>query len=454
MAKPQVSVEEMMYASIRKKVTELEAKSRIDGAGGIIDNRLSTGLYSVDLIYGGGIMPGRWYTNFGPEQSAKSTLTQQTMLANIKQVPFLRYKDAEGSSGGTDYLENQMLTNGIRLKMEDLFGIVDNKGKVVKQGLVSYDSDNIIEDFFRGEAAFLRRLPDKLYVNNKWWLVFPDDKKGREIVGGKFDKDLKRKYDRLFVPATDGRPQGLIIFDSYPAMIPSDVDDDEWNKNGMAILARKYSELIPLIKGKLAKKKVTLLGVNQLRLRPGFTMGSPEYEPGGEALKFFSDVRTRMSAVSSPWAKKAYDEEESLEGGTDRYRWIKMRTHKNKGGPPNVECWQRIWVEDDQMRGRGFDPVADTFEYLKMTNQLGGTRNKLYVKMDKIANKKAMNWLAFKTLVLGNVEQVTKVERDYGFIGKTDKAFKLRTRISEQMKSGKGLELYFAARKAGPSNEE
>jgi predicted ATP-dependent serine protease len=59
---------------------------------------MSTGLLSTDLVLGGGILPGAWYTFYGGEGSAKSThvmhIAQGAVAADI---PIIEYSDFEGS---------------------------------------------------------------------------------------------------------------------------------------------------------------------------------------------------------------------------------------------------------------------------------------------------------------------------------------------------------------------
>ncbi len=57
---------------------------------------MSTGSLTLDLIMGGGIRPAM-YTNFGPEQSAKTTGALLVMASAIKQnVPIVSLRDFEG----------------------------------------------------------------------------------------------------------------------------------------------------------------------------------------------------------------------------------------------------------------------------------------------------------------------------------------------------------------------
>ena len=51
------------------------------------------------------------------------------------------------------------------------------------------------------------------------------------------------------------------------------------------------SDSLRILVGPLGKTKTTLVFVNQLRSNIGKTYGSPDVQPGGRALKFYSSVR-------------------------------------------------------------------------------------------------------------------------------------------------------------------
>lgn len=437
------SFDEQLYGKLHKQLETLQKKAGLSGGAEQRGKSVHTGMLMLDLVLGGGIAPGGMYTFVGPEGSCKSTATQTIMLYGAGMVPMVRQWDYEGSST-PDYLENIIRVNNLKLSITDLLGVKDKSGKIVKPGKVGYNSVDVLETFFEFEAAMLRRMPDKLFIDGKWWYVFDDDKHGKEMAAGKHDKTMKTRYGRLFLPAADGTMQALVLVDSYPAMNPRSMDEDD-AKAGMALQARLFSEQFRKIKGKLRAKKVTILGVNQLREKPGVMYGDPFYEPGGNALRFYSDVRIRMAARSVRNGKGAYEEEEGINGGTDTYRWIHARAHKNKMGVPNQEGWLRVWVSDAKKKGNGFDPVLDTFEYLSVTNQVAGTRNKIRILHKDCGNKKPLTWLQFKTLVLGNAEQVTKVQRDCGMIKKGDKPFRIRETLRKQLTAGNGFDLFFEA---------
>ena len=110
----------------------------------------------------------------------------------------------------------------------------------------------------------------------------------------------------------------------------------------------------------MKSKRVTVVGMNQLRLAPMVKYGSPSYEPGGQALRFNSDVRIQVSSRANPHGKGQIDEEPSYDGeGIDKYRYIHTKAIKNKLGTPYLEGMMRVWTEDSKGKARGFDIVWD-----------------------------------------------------------------------------------------------
>ena len=79
--------------------------------------RLSTGNLMLDIILGGGITAG-WYTNFGQEQSCKTTGAVTIMSAAINaDVPILYYWDYEGCLS----FDAQVTVNGVKQGLGELF---------------------------------------------------------------------------------------------------------------------------------------------------------------------------------------------------------------------------------------------------------------------------------------------------------------------------------------------
>lgn len=415
--------------------------------------RESTGLINLDLILEGGLTTGGWYTFFGGEQSSKSTLaqTQLAMAAVTKHTPILLYFDFEGSFS-PDYMLSIARSMGFTGDLTDLFGIQDPKtGKYIKRPLIRKYQENVAEKFFDYVAKLERILPDKLWKHDKWWKVYDDNKKmpGYKQLKEACDKTLYKRTGRLWVECEDGHPQALIVVDSYPAMLPENLDVDD-PKSGLGAQARMFSEQLKRVKGKMAPKRITIMGVNQLRLRPMTMMGNPEYEPGGEALKFFSDVRIKMTARAVPTGGGQFEEEDGIGGGTDVYRYIHMRAHKNKLSVPNLEGWARIWVRDANGVAHGYDPVYDCFEAMKRTGLISGTKNRLKIALPQMEKqRKGLTWGQFKTLIIGTKTEIKETLQEVG----VDKPFYLRKELFKLMQSGELTRRMFDAMR-GEAEEE
>lgn len=246
---------------------------------------MSTGLLVVDMLFGNaGLIHGTWYTVFGKEQSAKSTMVTNFILtlAARDSIPLILYNDFEGSFAA-DYAAN-MYAN--KFKVEELFGKEDEKGEYILTPKIRYYSESVGEKFFDSFKALLNSLPDKIFYDNKWWYVYENTKINKKIVGDLYDSKLFSKHNRFYVPAQNGDPQVVAVIDSYPAMLTEHADESE-NGEGMADQARMFSSHLRKVKSKMRRKAAIVLGVNQLRQKPMVMYGSPDYEPGGEALKFY-----------------------------------------------------------------------------------------------------------------------------------------------------------------------
>ncbi len=406
--------------------------------------QISTGLLGTDLLFGGGILPGAWYTCFGGEGSAKSThLAHIKISAADSGVPIMADFDYEGSTA-PDYYEGIFTFASNMKEVHELYGLKDNDtGKWITRPKVRYYNPSVAEDFFNSAASTLRRIPNKEFIDGRWWYTWDATQEGRAASQGRHSKVMFTKYGRLFVEAENGKPQAIYFLDSYPAMYPEKLDEDDKGV-GMAAVARAMSENVPKIFSKLRSKGVTIVGVNQLRLRPAVMYGSPEYEPGGETLKFSSSVRVRQSALSVPsgWGKDKDNtglgsEDSVMYDGKDNYRYIKMKTIKNKTSTPYLTAMQRVWTDDGTGTAHGFDPAYDTFNYLKSTGQITGTMKNL--KCSLADTKRGMDWSGFKALIVLRGKELKEHCAELGLAKNPN----LRTRCFEQIRSGKGHELYF-----------
>ena len=423
-----------------------DVKKKMGLAGTAFDPdepRLHTGLVSLDLLIGGGIVSGGWYTIFGGEQSAKTTIAMTIMAAIIRQgfEGKASYWDYEGS-GSPDYIESILKSQGVRQTLSQIFGENDPEtGEQISPPLVDYISTDGGEEFFEFYNRLKRILPDKVKLGSKYYYLFPHDKKLLKRFKAVYDAKYLSKHNKIKVPAEDGMMQAIALLDSYPAMLPQQEDTDE-GSNAMALQARMFSKELKRIKGAMKKKRMTVFGVNQLRQKPATMFGNPEYEPGGEALKFFSDVRIKSTSRALPqgWGKGPTMDEKSVEfEGNDEYRFINLKVIKNKlGGLQYQDTFARIWVRDADGVARGIDPVFDTWNFLKMLGIVGGTRNNMKFREDcPLHGAKKCTWLSLKALVLGNKKQVKETCAELGI-----KPVDIRLWCKKQLLNGKALKQF------------
>lgn len=456
------------YASIYTDSIDVIARRQgVEASSLDVGEPMSTGMLTTDLQMGGGIRAGM-YTSAGGEQSAKTTNVLVWMANAIKEcIPRIELFDFEGSTRNSKpYVMSIIRGAGVKISSKELFGQKDTEtGKWLVRPRVSYHSESVGEKFFDYMSEVLRALPDKKFIANQWWLVFEETKSNKAKYGEHGDASMPKKYGKgIWIPAPDGKLQAVFFVDSYPAM-NSTANDEEDANNGLALQARMFSKHLPRVKGRMAEKMVALIGVNQLRDVPMAMFGPKENEPGGNALKFNSDVRIRNTKRGSGyplWAKdfnKQFEEIEKsveVEGSLDRYRYIHTKAIKNKLWTPNRENWIRIWIEDGKGVARGLDPFFDTLYYLKLTGQLTGKgRNPsksggggLALNLEGLGKGKALKWSEYKQWILGDKDTMIAMSKKAGF-----KPMSLRAFCFKQSAKGIGETLYLKA-KDSTINEE
>lgn len=432
---------------------DIEGVVKINAVAMTHEDRHSTGLLGLDLMMGSGVAPGM-YVFVGPEQSAKTTAAITIMGASgaDTDIKVKALFDAEGSTGNSaDYVSNIFETQGFKIPAEEVFGVRDATGKGWRiPPTVYYQDISEGETIFNWIYALAKRLPDKRFSKNRWWYVYENSTENKKKWADVADKTQGQGQEGLWVPAKNGALQAMILLDSLPAILADALDDDEAS-NALAVDARMFSKHLKRIKGSFRRKRIALIAINQLRTNPGARFSDPRYEPGGNAVAFFSDVRfwltpRALSGVPfNPKGDKGEEVEPSVNGGEDRYRYIHCGLKKNKLSSHVKETWMRLWVADSNGEGRGYDPVWDTFYYLYSTGQLEGKKSSIKLNVAKVGEAlKAITWLEFKTLILGNKDQWEPIYKKIGY-----KTINLRAGCFNQMKKGKGTDLYFAKIGAG-----
>lgn len=372
--------------------------------------RASTGLFCLDLLLGRGGITAGFYVFSGAEQSAKTTIAITILAASVSQEVGLRVLwDAENSSGSSaDYVENIFHSTGVvNTSASDIFGVKKDNQYIIEP-MVYYRDEGSMSTFFDWTAGFLRRLPDKRYEDGKWWFVYEADRDTKAKYKDVMDRKKSASSGAIYIPAENGSLQSIILVDSLPSLLPDAMDEDD-PKSGMALQAREFAKHLPRIKGKLRAKRVAVIAINQIREKIGFVMGDPRYEPGGNAIKYFSDVRiwNTPRALSSvpfnPKGKGQIEKEESIDGGEDTYRYVHLKAIKNKLATPGGETWARIWVSDSSGQAHGFCPVWDAFYTMAQCGMLSGKRSAISLNIPGLGPaKRTLNWLDFKKLILGD----------------------------------------------------
>lgn len=308
--------------------------------------RVSTGQLALDMFLSGGIVSGGWYTFSGGEQSCKSTLTMAIMASLIK----LKYRgisavfDYEGSTDA-DYVAGQLKTFGVTVDPRTIFGVRDDTSGdwLIKPRIRYYAPDNGTR-FFDWMSSLRKRLPDKVVEKDgSAFMLFENNKENAKKLAGKYDKKWFSRHNQFKVPAPDGHMQAMIIVDSYPAMLPDALDEDEGSK-AMAIQARMFSDGIKRFRGGMRGKMITIVGVNQLRQKPATMFGSPEYEPCGDALKFYcfdetTQIRTNYGTMTAPQIQQI------MENPTAEHPEPVLVETQN-GFAPIMKAWK---VEEDRL---------------------------------------------------------------------------------------------------------
>lgn len=119
----------------------------------------------------------------------------------------------------------------------------------------------------------------------------------------------------------------VIVVDSVAALTPKAEIDGEMGDAHMGLQARLMSQALRKLTAIASKTNVTIVFINQLRMKIGIMFGNPETTTGGNALKFYSSVRMDIRRTQT------IKEGEDVKGHT-----VKVKVVKNKMAPPFKEA--------------------------------------------------------------------------------------------------------------------
>ena len=91
----------------------------------------------------------------------------------------------------------------------------------------------------------------------------------------------------------------VLVIDSVAALVPKAELDGEMGDSLPGLHARLMSQAMRKLTDIVAKSKISLIFINQIREKIGVMFGNPETTTGGRALKFYSSVRVDIRRIAA-----------------------------------------------------------------------------------------------------------------------------------------------------------
>jgi len=120
----------------------------------------------------------------------------------------------------------------------------------------------------------------------------------------------------------------IIVVDSVAALVSKNELDGQMGDTTVGLQARMMSQAMRRLTAAISKSQCVVLFTNQIREKIGVMFGSPETQPGGRALKFFSSVRMDIRRTG-----QIKESSGKVVGNRTRIKIV-----KNKVAPPFTEC--------------------------------------------------------------------------------------------------------------------
>lgn len=138
------------------------------------------------------------------------------------------------------------------------------------------------------ETATLPENLEQLGVDVKNRFIYVDTHCTEDVFKVIESTILKAKVKAKNIPIT-------IIWDSVAATSPKAELEGDYDQNTIGLQARVISKGMRKITGIIGENDVTLVCLNQIRMKVGVVYGSPETTPGGMAIPFHASVRLKIS---------------------------------------------------------------------------------------------------------------------------------------------------------------
>jgi recombination protein RecA len=168
----------------------------------------------------------------------------------------------------------------------------------------------------------------------------------------------------------------IIVIDSVAALVSKNELDGQMGDTTVGLQARMMSQAMRRLTAAISKSKCVVLFTNQIREKIGVMFGSPETQPGGRALKFFSSVRMDIRRIGQ--IKES--------GGKVVGNRTRIKMVKNKVAPPFTE------TEFDIMYNEGISHSGSLVDL--------GVEHKLLEKKG--------SWISYKGEMIGQGREAAK----------------------------------------------
>ena len=183
------------------------------------------------------------------------------------------------------------------------------------------------------------------------------------------------QYFDMIENFTKSKVVDLIIVDSVSALTPSSEIYGEFGDSQMGTQARLMGQGMRKLAATLAHNNTSLIFLNQVRHAIGIVFGSKERTSGGNALKFYSSIRLRISRSG-------------VLGSEDKAYGIKSKIKcvKNKVGKPFRKVELELNFE------KGFNQIKIAF--VECDNSIKGQKHAELLD-EKNANKEKIDSLIY-----------------------------------------------------------
>jgi len=185
----------------------------------------------------------------------------------------------------------------------------------------------------------------------------------------------------------------VIVVDSVAALTPQAEIEGEMGDSHMGRQARLMSQALRKLTAIGAKSNVTIIFINQIRMKIGVVFGNPETTTGGNALKFYASVRIEVRRAAQ------IKQGDQIVGNR-----VKAKVVKNKVAPPFQA------TEFDIMYNEGISKegdLIDTGVKFEVVTKTGNSFSFGEIKLG-VGREKAKTFLRESPKVYKEIEKALK----------------------------------------------